>query len=62
MQKGILPVIKSENEGRLKENLDAMNGLFDDSQCGIKLSNEDILAIDGLNKSQNIFMGWYNML
>jgi diketogulonate reductase-like aldo/keto reductase len=62
MQKGILPVIKSENERRLKENLDAMNGLFDDSQCGVKLSNEDILTIDGLNKNQNIFMGLYDML
>ena len=62
MQKGILPVIKSENEHRLKENLDAMNGLFDESQDGVKLTHEDILTIDGLNKSQNIFAGWYNML
>lgn len=62
MQKGILPVIKSENEGRLKENMDAMNGVFNDIQDGIKLSDQDLLKMDSLNKNQNIFMGWYNML
>ena len=62
IQKGILPVIKSENEGRLKENMGAVNGRTDDCKVGAKLSSDDILTIDKLNKNQNIFMGWYDML
>ena len=60
IQKGILPVIKSENEGRLKENLAAVqDNLVED---GGRLNEEDMKRIDLLNKNQNIFMGWYNML
>ena len=62
MQNSILPIIKSENEGRLKENINALKGLFDDSKSGGALSKEDISKIDTLNKGQSIFMGWYNML
>ena len=63
IQKGILPVIKSENEGRLKENLAALRGLQDHSEEeGGRLNEEDVKRIDLLNKNQNIFMGWYNML
>ena len=58
IQKGILPVIKSENEVRLIENMNALKGELD----GIRLSEEDISTIDNLNQNQNIFMGWYNML
>ena len=62
VQKGILPVIKSENEGRLKENKESLNGLAEDCKDSAKLSSDDILTIDKLNKNQNIFMGWYDML
>ena len=56
-------MIKSENEGRLKENLAALEGL-DETQTdgGVRLTDEDMQRIDKLNKQQNIFMGWYNML
>ena len=63
IQKGILPVIKSENEGRLKENLAALQGFQDSSEDESgRLNEEDVNRIDLLNKNQNIFMGWYNML
>ena len=29
---------------------------------GARLTDEDMERIDKLNKQQNIFMGWYNML
>ena len=60
IQKGILPVIKSENEGRLKENLAALQDNSEDN--GGRLDEEDVKRIDQLNKNQNIFMGWYNIL
>ena len=59
IQKDILPVIKSENEGRLKENLAALQDNSEDD--GGRLYEEDMKRIDQLNKNQNIFMGWYNM-
>ena len=62
IQKGILPVIKSENEGRLKENMDALKGLTKDSESGVILSESDMSTINDLNRGQNIFLGWYNML
>ena len=62
VQKGILPVIKSENEGRLKENIDALKGVSCDKDPGKRLSEADVARIDKLNKGQNIFLGWYNML
>ena len=42
--------------------MEALNGRTDDCKVGAKLSSDDILTIDKLNKNQNIFMGWYNML
>ena len=42
--------------------MEALNGGTHDCRDGAKLSSDDILTIDKLNKDQNIFMGWYNML
>ena len=46
----------------MKENKESLNGLAEDSKDSAKLSSDDILTIDKLNKNQNIFMGWYDML
>jgi len=54
LQRGVLPVIKSENEARLKENLEATRMK--------PLPEEDMERIDQLNKGQNIFLGWYDMM
>ena len=63
IQKGILPVIKSENEGRFRENMASLQELGDDTEEeGVRLDEADLKRIDKLNKNQNIFMGWYNML
>ena len=42
--------------------MEALNGMTDDCKVGAKLQSDDMLTIDKLNKNQNIFMGWYNML
>ena len=56
-------MIKSENEGRLNENMAALKGLEETQEDGrVRLTDEDMQRIDKLNKQQNIFMGWYNML
>jgi len=54
LQKGIGPVIKSENEARLKENMATINMN--------PLEKQDMERIDQLNKGQNIFLGWYDMM
>ncbi len=45
MQKGVIPIPKSSNENRIKENID----IFD-----FELSNEDIKIIDSLDKGNDI--------
>lgn len=45
MQKGIIPIPKSSNEYRMKENFD----IFD-----FEISDEDIKAIDLLNQGDDI--------
>ena len=42
--------------------METLNGLAEDCKDSAKLSSDDILTIDKLNKNQNIFMGWYDML
>ena len=42
--------------------MEALNGMTDDCKVGAKLQSDDMLTIDKLNKNQNIFMGWYDML
>ena len=45
VQRGIIPIPKSSNEGRIKENL----SIFD-----FKLSNDDMSIIDSLNEGDNV--------
>ena len=45
VQRGIIPIPKSSNEGRVKENL----SIFD-----FKLSNDDMSIIDSLNEGDNV--------
>lgn len=45
MQKGVIPIPKSSNENRIKENID----IFD-----FELSNEDIKIIDSLDKGNDM--------
>ena len=41
----------------------SLQGLGDDlEEQTVRLGEEDLKRIDQLNKNQNIFMGWYNML
>ncbi|MGG7143061.1 aldo/keto reductase [Clostridium nigeriense] len=45
IQNGIIPIPKSSNEGRIKENFN----VFD-----FEISKEDMLKIDSLNKNENV--------
>ena len=45
VQKGIIPIPKSSNEERIKENLSIFN---------FELSNDDMIAIDLLNEGDNV--------
>lgn len=45
MQKGVIPIPKSSNENRIKENID----IFD-----FELSSEDMKAIDSLDKGDDM--------
>lgn len=48
LQRGIIPIPKSSNKGRIKENFE----IFD-----FVMSKEDIASIDGLNEDQSVTTG-----